>query len=318
MTDLSTLLPEDLEPTHRGTLDGHSDTSLAFIRWEHPEPKGRLVIAHGYGEHSERYRHTAKWLHNLGWSVSAMDHRGFGRSGGKRGDADGIHAFVEDLTLFLRHERRYDAERVGAGPRIVEGVPMPPLPVCPQVVLGHSFGGLIALLTLLWHADTMEGLIASSPAITLKPRGWMLNLVEAIVSRIAPHWCIELSNHKDLVCSDPVLVQRYWDDPHCHRKVSAAFAQALQAGREELIGLGHELDRPILLLEAGEDTVVVPHGNEILWEAMKPGLLERHYLEGFRHEIFHDRRRPEAEALAKAWLDRLLHDWTGTPNPLLS
>ena len=137
---------EDLEPTFRGFLTGHSQTPLAYVRWEHPDPKGRVVLSHGYGEHAERYRHTAKWLHDLGWSVSAMDHRGFGRSGGRRGDASGIRAFVEELALFLRHERHHDIERTGADPRIVEGVPVLPPPTQPQVLLGHSFGGLVAVL----------------------------------------------------------------------------------------------------------------------------------------------------------------------------
>ncbi|HNX94173.1 MAG TPA: alpha/beta fold hydrolase [Holophaga sp.] len=318
MTNLTTLLPEDLEPTHRGVLDGHSDTSLAFVRWEHSHPKGRVVISHGYGEHSERYRHVAKWLHDLGWSVSAMDHRGFGRSGGRRGDANGIHAFVEDLTLFLRHERRYDADRMGAGARMVEGVPMPPLPVCPQILLGHSFGGLVALLTLLWHSDTLEGLILTSPAVALRPLGTCLKLLQKLALWAAPHKPIQLPNDKRNVCSDPIMVQRYWDDPLCHRYVSAAFAEALAQGKEEIIGFGHELDARILLLEAGQDGVVDPDGAEALWANVRQELLERHRLEAFRHEILHDRRRPEAERLIEDWLDRLLVEWSGTPDALLS
>jgi alpha-beta hydrolase superfamily lysophospholipase len=313
MAEWTTLLPDDLEPTDRGALEGHSDTSLAYLRWEHPFPKGRIVISHGYGEHAGRYRHTAKWFHDLGWSVSAMDHRGFGSSGGIRGDADNIHAFVEDLALFLRNERHHDAERVKAPPRIVDGVPMPPLPVCPQVVLGHSFGGLVALLNLLWHSDTMDALILSSPAVTLRPLGPVLRLLQRLLLWLAPHKALKLPNNKDAVCSDPILVQRYWDDPLCHRYVSAGFSMALQQGREEILPLGHELDRPILLLEASDDTVVDPDGSEALWSSVRPELLERHRLEGFKHEIFHDRRRPEAQALVETWLEK-----RGTPRPLPS
>lgn len=316
MTGIESLPPEDPEPTFRGFLTGHSQTPLAYARWEHPAPKGRVVISHGYGEHSERYRHTAGWLHDLGWSVSALDHRGFGRSGGRRGDASGIRAFVEDLALFLRHERHHDAERTGTGPRMVDGVPFAPLPVCPQILLGHSFGGLLAVLDLLWHADTLDGLILTSPVVARRPMNVLMKTLERFMLLVAPHKSLDLPNDKHEVCSDPVLVKRYWDDPLCHRYVTAAFSQALQRGREEILHYGHELDRPILLMEAGNDTVADPDGAEELWSAVRPGLLERHRLEGFKHEILHDLRRAEAQAIAERWLDHLLEQWQGNPKAL--
>lgn len=312
---MTTVLPDDLEPTNYGLLTGHSETALAYCRWEHPSPVGRVVISHGYGEHGERYRHLAHWLHHQGWSVSALDHRGFGRSGGVRGDADGIHGFVDDLVLFLRHERRYDADRVSAPPRVVDGVPLPPLPVCPQVLLGHSFGGLVALLALLWHADTMEGLILSSPAVKLKDIGLFLRVLQRLLFWVAPHKSLDLPNDKHQVCSDPIFVQRYWADPLCHRFTSAAFVEALDQGREEILNLGHELDRPILLLESGNDSVVDPNASEELWASVRPELLERHRMDGFKHEIFHDLRRTEALAIAETWLRKLLAGQSRNPSP---
>ena len=310
------MIPADLEPTVRGVLAGHGGVPLAWARWEHPTPKGRVVIAHGYGEHGERYRHTAHWLHGLGWSVSSMDFRGFGRSGGIRGDAVGIRSFVDDFALFLRQERRHDAERTGATARVVDGVPLPPLPVCPQVVLGHSFGGLIALLTLLWHADTLDGLILSSPAVAVKSNSKLLVVMSRLLRWIMPHHAVQLHGDKSRVCSDPVLVQRYQADPLCHRWATAAFGAALDEGRAEILPLGHELDRPMLLLESGTDTVVDPDASESLWSAVRPDLLERHRLPGFLHEVFHDRHRAQAQTLVEPWLEKLSRAWDPSPrNP---
>jgi alpha-beta hydrolase superfamily lysophospholipase len=313
MSGLIPVIPADLEPTVRGVLTGHGGVPLAWARWEHPTPKGRVVISHGYGEHGERYRHTAHWLHGLGWSVSSADHQGFGRSGGTRGDAMGIRPFVDDLALFLRQERRHDAERTGATARMVDGVPMPPLPVCPQVVLGHSFGGLVAILTLLWHADTLDGLILSSPALAVRSPSKTLAVMAHLLRWFMPHRPIQLHGDKGLVCSDPVIVQRYEADPLCHRWVTAAFGAALEEGRAEVLPLGHELDRPMLLLESGTDTVVDPDASEALWSAVRPELLERHRLPGLLHEIFHDRHRAEAQALVEPWLEKLYRAWNPSP-----
>ncbi|MGA2081497.1 MAG: lysophospholipase [Holophaga sp.] len=300
---------DDPEPTLRGTLTGSGATPLAFARWELPEPRGRVVIAHGYGEHGERYRHTAQWLNRLGWAVSTLDHRGFGRSGGVRGDVRGVQAPVEDLTLFLRHERLYDAARLeaarpGAAPDTF-----------PQILLGHSFGGLLALLVLLWHPDTLEGLIVSSPALRLRRLAFPLRALQALAHRVFPHRPLNLPGDKSQVCSDPAMVRRYEEDPLCHRYISAGFLAAMAEGARELTGFGAELDRPILLLEAGRDTVVDPDGAEPLWAEIRPRLLERHRLEGFFHEIFHDQDRAEAERLAAQWLDRQFPAGNGAQAP---
>jgi alpha-beta hydrolase superfamily lysophospholipase len=124
-----------------------------------------------------------------------------------------------------------------------------------------------------------------------------------------PHRPIQLHGDKGRVCSDPVIVQRYLADPLCHRWATAAFGAALDEGRTELLPLGQELDRPMLLLDAGADTVVDPDASEALWSAVRPGLLERHRLPGFFHEIFHDRHRAEAQALVEPWLERLYRAW---------
>ncbi|MBP1625801.1 MAG: putative monoacylglycerol lipase [Holophagaceae bacterium] len=307
MSDLSTLLPDDLEPSFRGVMPGRGNAPLAFCRWEHPSPRGRVVLSHGYGEHAERYRHTAHWLHSLGWSVSAMDHRGFGRSAGIRGDAEGIRGFVEDLTLFLRQERHHDAP---TAPRMVDGVPALALPAHPQVLLGHSFGGLVALLTLLWYPGAMDGLVLTSPALKLRDIGLPMRMLQRLLYWVAPHRPLDLPGDKSQVCSDPILVQRYWADPLCHHFVTAAFPTALEEGRRALLGLGSELDRPILLLEAGEDSVVDPEASEDFWASIPAGFLERHRLAGFMHEVLHDRQRKLAQALVEAWLVRL-----GNPTP---
>ena len=63
---------DNLEPTLRGFMTGSEATALGFARWDRPQPRGRVVIAHGYGEHGERYRHTALWLNGLGWMPEGM------------------------------------------------------------------------------------------------------------------------------------------------------------------------------------------------------------------------------------------------------
>lgn len=289
------------EPAFRGTRPGSGGFSLAFARWELPggqAPKGRVLLSHGYGEHGERYAHTAAWLLVLGWAVSSQDHRGFGRSEGPRGDAEGgIGPFVADWRAFLAQERAL-------------------APDLPYVVLGHSFGGLVALLAALEDPAAQQGLILSSPAVVLKSRGWAMNLLQATIGRMAPHLPVDMAGNKSLVCSDEELVRHYWADPLCHRTATPAFGRALDEGSDRVLASGAALAVPTLLLQAGQDTLVDLPRALAFWDSVNPAILERHLLEGFLHEVFHDRRRPEAQDLAAAWLARrFTPPGPGTPGP---
>ncbi len=287
------------EPAIRGTRPGTGGFALAWARWALPggrAPKGRVLLSHGYGEHGERYAHSAAWLLGLGWAVSSQDHRGFGRSEGPRGDAEGgIQPFVEDWRAFAARERALDPE-------------------APLVVLGHSFGGLIALLAALEDPRGQDGLILSSPAVVLKSRGWAMNLLQATVGRLAPHLPVDMAGNKSLVCSDEELVRRYWADPLCHRTATPAFGRALDEGSDRVLGAGPALAVPTLLLQAGQDTLVDLPRALAFWESVNQAILERHLLEGFLHEVFHDRRRSEAQDLAADWLARRFPEAApGTP-----
>lgn len=289
------------EPTFRGTRPGSGGFSLAFARWDLPPgrtPKGRVLVSHGYGEHGERYAHTAAWLLGLGWAVSSQDHRGFGRSEGPRGDANGgLGPFVADWRAFLAQERAL-------------------APDLPLVALGHSFGGLVVLQAALEEARAQDGLILSSPAVVLKSRGWAMNLLQATVGRLAPHLPVDMAGNKSLVCSDEELVRRYWADPLCHRTATPAFGRALDEGGDRVLAEGAALAVPTLLLQAGQDTLVDLPRALAFWDSVNPAILERHLLEGFLHEVFHDRRRLEAQDLAADWLARCFPPAApGTPCP---
>jgi alpha-beta hydrolase superfamily lysophospholipase len=280
-------------PTGRGHLRARDGEDRAWARWDLPGPRGRIVISHGYGEHGERYAHTAAWLNGRGWSVSALDHRGFGRSPGIRGDARGLGPFAEDFALFLEQER---------------------LPGLPLVLLGHSFGAVVALAALLAHPGAAEGLILSSPALVLRAFPRSVRLLRRLLLRLAPHLSLDLPNNKDLVCSDPSMVERYWADPLCHRRISAAFTEVFPEGYRLLLERADRLRLPMLLLEAGKDWVADPDAAAGLWARVPAQWMERHRLEGFLHEIFHDARRGEAQDLAGDWLDRHFGDRVRTPD----
>src|SRR6516162_3259141 len=54
---------------------------IVFDRWSATRRANAVVqIAHGLGEHAQRYAGVARFLNNAGFHVYANDHRGHGRT----------------------------------------------------------------------------------------------------------------------------------------------------------------------------------------------------------------------------------------------
>ncbi len=65
------------------------------------EPKAVIVIVHGMGEHSGRYPYVVEALVAKGYSLYAADHRGHGRSPGKRMFVNKWTDYLDDLGRFV-------------------------------------------------------------------------------------------------------------------------------------------------------------------------------------------------------------------------
>jgi len=120
------------------TLKSRDGLDLAVRRWETDGAPHQwtFVVVHGHGEHAGRYQHLAEWFTPRGAIVYAMDHRGHGHSGGQRGHAPSLSALLDDIDSVVTRAR---AESGG-----------------PLVLIGHSFGGLLAIAFALDRPDHID------------------------------------------------------------------------------------------------------------------------------------------------------------------
>jgi len=133
--------------------------------------RGSIVLLHGLGEHSGRYRHIAQFFNECGLSVRCFDHRGHGRSQGARGDVINGDPMLQDCQVVL--------DQFAAQFRQ------------PPFLFGHSMGGLFAARYALSGRSRLRGLIVSSPALALRlspPQRLMLKAMLALAPRVGiPH-----------------------------------------------------------------------------------------------------------------------------------
>src|SRR5690606_3134727 len=77
---------------------------VAWIRRPEAVPlRAVVVLVHGLGEHSGRYRETAAELARGGFATLGYDLQGHGRSPGPRGVIEDYDAVLDDIAAALDH-----------------------------------------------------------------------------------------------------------------------------------------------------------------------------------------------------------------------
>src|SRR5262249_51851545 len=75
---------------------------IVVHEWPREHPRYVALIAHGYGEHAQRYAHVADHVVRHGAAVYAPDHLGHGRSEGERALVERVDDMVDDLDAVAR------------------------------------------------------------------------------------------------------------------------------------------------------------------------------------------------------------------------
>src|SRR5437870_10969196 len=130
------------------TLTAPDGTLLVYDMYEAAAPRAAILALHGWADHAGRWRDVGERLCAAGYSTYILDLRGHGRSGGRRGHLSRFSQLLGDLQAFRRVVRlRTDR---------------------PQLLLGTSFGGLVALRYLETQpSDPIAGAVVVSPWLGL-------------------------------------------------------------------------------------------------------------------------------------------------------
>lgn len=268
-----------------GRLTGAGGVDLFWQGWlPDGEPTAVLLVAHGLGEHSGRYRSVVDTLLPEGWAVYGLDHRGHGRS-------DGPRAHIEDYALWLRD---FDTFRKAVAAR------HPGLPV---FLLGHSMGGQIALAYALDHQSDLAGLVLSAPALANTSVPKPLQQALKVVARVAPKLRPKVLD-LDKISKDPEIVAAYHADPYVfHGNATLGLTKALLDRFDDLPERARELRLPVLLMHGTDDVLTDPEGSRRLEQTCgSPDLTVRYY-DGLWHEIFHEPEREGPLRDLREWLD---------------
>jgi lysophospholipase len=250
-------------------------------------PRAALVLLHGFGEHSGRYGHVAAWFAARGIAVFALDQRGHGLSPGTRGHIARFAQYLSDVVAL----RKLVAAEAGVGP---------------QLVLGQSFGGLVALRFLETSPAGIAGAILTSPflAVEMKVPRWKVALANAIVD-VLPSLPVPTGINLDHLCTDPAVVRAAREDPLTHTVMTPRAWRELMAAQRHVADERERVAVPLFFGLAGDDRIVSRLTTQRFAGSLAGDVAVRVY-DGMFHEILNEPRRGEVFADLAPWLDRIL------------
>ncbi|MFC4244139.1 alpha/beta hydrolase [Gryllotalpicola reticulitermitis] len=268
------------------------DYGVVVTYYEFPvrDPRAVVQLAHGIGEHAARYAHVARALNDAGYAVFADDHRGHGATGlaqwgedakllGKLGPG-GLRATIEDL----RHLERLIREQH---------------PGVPVVLLGHSWGSLMAQRLINEHAADYDGVVLTGTAYRVigSMRAGNLNAHHKHLGTTGREW----------LSRDLAVQTGFNDDPLTFDADVLGKFGLMDALR--LLGRparNLERDVPLLIMAGSDDSLggeksVVKLANAY---RARSGLSDVtvHVYTDARHELFNETNRDEVLADLVTWL----------------
>jgi len=247
------------------------------IAWTLDTPKeparGRVLLVHGYAEHSARYQRVVDLWTGRGLAVARLDLRGHGRSEGPRGHVATFSDYVSDVTGLLDALREEEGWKGGDRP----------------VVFGHSLGGLIASHSALVLGDAIAGLALTSPflgtARAVPPAQLALGKV---LGRFVPT-LRQPSGLKGSDCThDAEIARRYDEDPLGFRHVTIGWFLAVGAAQRELLSRAPELRTPLFCIAAGDDRLVSLEATRRFFALAGSTEKELDVRDGLFHEVLNE------------------------------
>ena len=275
-----------MRPPVAGWFSAASGIRLRSFLWEAPDPRGGVVLVHGFGDHAGRYGDLVRVLGSRGYSVFAWDLRGHGRSEGRRGDVDRFDVHLEDLDVVWA-----EAGRV--------------LPKTTPFLYGHSMGALVAIRWLQTRQVWLPGVVLSAPwlATAMDVPRWK-QFMGSMLLRVAPGLTISSGAPRPgFLTRDPLREGEYRADPLVHRRISPRCHAEVRRAQAAALKEGLPRELPALVVVPGDDLLVDAEAT-LAWVREQALSAHVRVRAGGRHELHNDSDREEASGAVCDWLDQ--------------
>jgi alpha-beta hydrolase superfamily lysophospholipase len=226
------------------------DGCKLFLRSWTTDSADVLLILHGLGGHSGWYIDMGNSLASRGITVYAMDHRGFGRSGGVPGHIDDYHTYVEDIRFIVTEIRNRHPEASIS-------------------MLGHSMGGIFAAHFAAQYGDMLPNVLFLNPWIQDTSRIPLLTTLAILVEGLfksRQYW--QVAGGTETMTTNAEAIRMLLADPYWRRKQTASFLFQIFIVRLAAHRKAKSIAIPAFIMQAELDKSVVAKAAYQVYESL--------------------------------------------------
>ncbi|KAF4527986.1 hypothetical protein B566_EDAN016641 [Ephemera danica] len=241
----------------------NKNNNKLFCRYWKPagDVRALVLLMHGYAEHLQ-------WYHHVGMSLAQEGCLAFG------------HDHLDDALL---HVNKMQSS----------------YPNIPTFLMGHSMGGLVALLTAVKQPNIFKGVVLNGPFVMLGEdvRSPFKKWCARTFCKILPNAQVGSLN-MDFVTGDKQMVEKINADPLWWKggvklKTGAAFLNAV----EKVSAHFPKMDFPFLIIHGADDKICDPEGSQnIMKESPSKDKLIKMY-PAAEHHLYLDKKSVRDQAV---------------------
>ena len=266
-------------------FDGVGGVHIVYDVWT-PDisPRAVVVLSHGLGEYARRYDHVAQRFGEAGLVTYALDHRGHGRSGGKRMLVRNITEYTADFATLV-------------------GIASREHPGLKRVVLGHSMGGGIVFAYGVERPDDYDMMVLSGPAVAAQDQvSPLLAFAAKVLGVIVPGLPVQ-DLDVNAISRDPAVVAAYNADTLVyHGRVPTGIGRALLQVGETMPQRAPALTAPLLVVHGSDDRLIPVAGSRRLVECVGSTDVQLKVYPGLYHEVFNEPERDQVLDDVVSWI----------------
>mmetsp|Transcript_10953 Transcript_10953/g.16135 ORF Transcript_10953/g.16135 Transcript_10953/m.16135 type:complete len:283 (-) Transcript_10953:130-978(-) len=252
-------------------------------KWGVDEPRAVVILVHGMNEHCLRFDHVAKEFNQSGFTVYGFDHRGHGRTKGKRGHTPSYDKLLESVKDTIDRAKAENNAK-------------------PIFLYGHSMGGNVVLNYALQRKpdkDTIAGIMSSSAWLAL-PSGppAILNFLAKFLRCIWPSFTQKSTLDPEAMSRDPEVIKKYKSDSLVHDRISVEFFLGCREAADFALANAGDFGYPLWIAHGTEDKLT-SHDASKEFSGKVPNAAWKSW-EGFYHELHNE---PEKKQVIDSMID---------------
>lgn len=254
--------------------------------WHPPEgvkTRAVMIIVHGLGEHSGRYKRWAGLFALNGIAVLSQDMPGNGRSGGRQGHTRNFQKLMDQVDFILSRAKEM-------------------FPDVPRILYGHSWGGNLVANYAMSKDPGVQAVIISSPWLRLALNiPWYLKLLSSILTPVLPWLVVETNGRSENRCHDPVINEEAKNDPLMHRKISLRMYRITRDQGLYAMKNVYKINKPFLIMHGSGDITTSPSASEEMARNTSP-LTTLKIWDDLYHELHSEYEYQEIFGFVMDWL----------------